>query len=167
MTVKTLYVRITYDPEVFSPSDMRSKIVEGFPGSFAKLGLSQEDEAAVNLAREMTELLGDKDMSLHEMDVIMGEVAEDARTVAELLLEVRPFVPAARRLLRRLRGPRASGSIAEAEEELEYLRVRREYVESLLRGDQTDAAKKFFELEKYKLGDAIKAAESRIEWLKE
>jgi hypothetical protein len=128
---------------------------------------SKSDEEAATFGREMAEVFGNKDISIHEMSCVLNELTEDARTVAEMLLEVRPFIPAARRILRRLRGPRAPGTIQEAEEELEYLTARKEYVESLMRGDQTDAAKRFFELEKYRLGDAIKNTESRIEWLKE
>ncbi len=165
---KVLHVRIIYDPEAFSPSDVKSKIVEALPGTFAKLGLSAEDEDALQLAGEAKALLGGDNFSLHEMSHLLTEFAEDARTVAELLMEDRPFTPAARRILRRLRGrPKSPGSLEEAEEELEYLKARREYADALLKGDQSPLAQKFLGLEKSRLADKIGKVEANIQWLKE
>jgi len=165
---KTLYVRVTYDPDSLSPSVIKSRVEGALPGSFAKLGLSAEDEEGLNLAREAAVILGDDSFSLHEMSNILTEFAEDARTVAELLMEDRPFTPAARRILRKLKDrPKSAGTLEEAEEELEYLRARREYADALLKGDQSSLAQRFLGLEKSRLSDMIGKVEAKIAWLKE
>jgi hypothetical protein len=169
---KTLSLRITYEVGEVDPSYL-SDMIGDVRGVKNVSEIPEGVEDALQLAGEAKALLfppeySERQDSLHEMSHAITEFAEDARTVAELLMEDRPFTPAARRILRKLRArPKSAGTPEDAEEELKYLKARREYVESLLRADQTAIARNFLELEKSRNWDAIQNVEAKIVWLKE